>query len=209
MLYSKSELKNAFFFRLDTKRRVPQLNDLNPKMQDFWIEKYHNFYKNNSPSEDTLSPAETYRHYADRIAEFSEIKSIEFGTIDELEPNKPLAISVDKINASSEFLNVSMFSAMLDDANVIKLTLGGYNVVNHQIPFLIKKMMAHKVKIPFLLNIRNKKPWDINIIDIMRDYQGNTYGEIDLKLVAEHLNINKTNITDLELSLEVAIAMSI
>lgn len=211
MMYSKTELKNGFFFNLGTDA-IP-FENLSDVQRTAWAEKYDARFRNNLSEISPLHGASTqiiYNEFAKYVPEFAIITSIAVGTIDEL---KPKSFSTDvNILTGEESRLLKDFSAILDNSKIVTLTLGGYNVINYQIPFVVKKMLVHKIKIPFLLQLRNKKPWDVNIIDIMRDYQGNMFGDVNFGLVAEQfgLKVDTSNAsTELETQLQLALAMSI
>ncbi len=207
-MYSKTELKNAFFFNLGT-TAVP-FDKLSSIQKTAWSEKYNDRFRNNAHHTNGWTDEEVYEEFAKYVPEFSRIDSIAVGTIDEL---KPKVFTTDvNILSGEEATLLKDFADILDNPKIFSLTLGGYNVINYQIPYVIKRMLINKVKIPMLLQLRNKKPWDMNILDIMRDYQGNMFGDVNYALVAEQfgLKVDGSNaLSELETHLQIALAMSI
>lgn len=220
MLYSKTELKNGLFFKIGTSLQYENFSDLPEPMRNAWIEKYHaryeqatrdycnahdNIYQNdNETFMDTV-----YRIYAKYQPEYTKINDIAIGVISQKDMKAPLEIHfVQTVMNDDE-------KKLLEDIVILfekesSRTIAGWNIGNYQIPFLIKRMLINGVKIPFLLQLKNKKPWDINMIDVMRDYQGNMFGDIDLSLVANQFKINDPmlNIGDeLRITMDIAIKM--
>lgn len=217
MLYKKSELTTGLFFKIKSKTRG-RLSDLSPALRRIWIEKYHPKYNITTEIKTTGDVCErgfieTYDFNAGFIPEFSEITEIAIGVIEQLVKNKPLAISIVPLSGKGEKALLAELATALD--KMPGAVIGGYNIANYQIPFAVKKMIANKVPIPFLFNLRGKKPWDINMIDIMRDYQGNMFGDIDIELVANQFGVKYedkeigTAAGELRVALEIALAMSI
>ena len=225
MLYTKTELKNAFFFKIKTSLRHETLADLPEQLKKSWIEKYHSRYeqpmidycKANNISRIQYVPGTsfdrdpielTYEIFAKYQPEYTTITGVAFGLIDQKDTKSPLTASVDSIYDTDEKVVLDNFAKVLE--KVSSMQLAGYNIANYQIPFLIKRMIVKGIKLPFLLQLKNKKPWDISMIDVMRDYQGNMFGDIDLALVAYQFGIitPMLNIEDeLKNTMNVAIEM--
>ena len=205
-MYTKTELKTGIFFNLGTALTIPKFLKLNENLQRIWADKYHPRYKENTDNRSCLSAEETYEKFGQYHAEFATITSAEFGLIEELKPKAPLTISVDKITGTEKNI-LDTLHTVFDKAT--GCILAGWNIANYQIPFIIKKMMINGVKIPFLLQLRNKKPWDISMLDIMRDYQGNMFGEIPVELVANQFSVPYAEDKQLQAIMEIAIKMSI
>lgn len=206
-MYTKTELKSAFFFKLGTHRRVATFEELSKELQTIWVEKFHHKYKDNTLS--FLSTSETYEKHADFIPEFAEITSISCGTVDDGNvKTDPLVAEVDTITGTEKVI-FDQFCKVMEKASTKGYIVAGYNILNYQIPFLVKRLLINKVKLPLMVNLRNKKPWDITAIDIMRDYQGNMFGDIDVNLVALQFGVPvaKDVTEELRTAMGIAIAM--
>lgn len=182
MLYKKSELTNALFIRISTELIKPNFNDLPVHMQKVWGDRMHSRYKNSGPYSD-VNAETTYGSFAQYHAEFSRITSIAVGTID-----AKLNKSIINVADASEVVLLNLFESILTKG--LHMVLAGHNVINYQIPFIIKRMLVHNIKLPFQLQLKNKKPWDQVTHDIMRDWQGNAYGDMDVSAMAYALGIN-------------------
>lgn len=68
----------------------------------------------------------------------------------------------------------------------------GFNIKNFDIPFVLKRAIHHKIKIPNDLKVYGKKPWDMdNIIDLFEIYKCNIFGSYgNLELVSNFLWIS-------------------
>lgn len=68
-------------------------------------------------------------------------------------------------------------------------TICGFNIKTFDIPFIIKRALYHKIKIPGELKMFGKKPWEMeNIIDLLDVYKYWVYGSIgNLDLICNFL----------------------
>lgn len=55
----------------------------------------------------------------------------------------------------------------------------GYKILSDKIPFIIQKALVHKLPIPKLLQLTNKKPWENEIIDVAQIWKGYQYSRMD------------------------------
>jgi len=215
MLYQKRELENAFVFDLETIAQYPAFNDFNakePDKADIWLRKNHfkslerelkflnemfiltrdDEYSNichllTSDNPDNLEWAQNYIYikYAALYAEFGKVLVMSVGMFnDNLQIDKD---SIDSIAFDDEAELLKAASKMLEKA--FKFVLAGYNIIQYDIPFLVKRLLIHKMKIPPILNFRGKKPWEINVTDVMKDYQGVSYEPVTLDLLCNTFGV--------------------
>ena len=186
MLYKKTKILEGIYFRFNTKLKY-QFYELPKSLRNIWIEKYHEKYCKLYINEKDIEYI--YNKHAYYVAEYSEILNIVIGALEQ----KDGIISKDTILLNGKFEKdiLQDFVDILD--KVPNMVLGGFNIVNYGIPFIIKRMLFNKIKLPFQLNIKDKKPWEINVIDVMKDYQGNMFGDIDLDLLALNFGIEISN----------------
>lgn len=75
----------------------------------------------------------------------------------------------------------------MDDPETL---LCGHNIIEYDIPFLIKRMIKHRIKIPQMFtNFLNCKPWESKVIDTMKDWKMNTSKIVSLDVIAEFMGI--------------------
>ena len=77
--------------------------------------------------------------------------------------------------------------------------LCGHNIINHDIPFLIKRFIVNKNKfeinkeLPLILKKSlSVKPWESGIIDTINVWKFNGYDYISLMLIADFMGLKKT-----------------
>lgn len=178
MIYSQNDLINSIFIQIETKSK--DWNTLPSKEQEIWKHRFHERFKSYGDT-----PAQSYSFCGKYIAEYSDLISFSIGVF-QLNSKKEIEMSHDIIPGEEIDLIAGIEKILHNASGNI---LSGWNIINWQVPYLVKKFIKHKTKIPFLLDIKNKKPWEVNMNDVMRDYQGNFFGEIDLDLVASDLGV--------------------
>ena len=214
MLYKKTELMNGLFFKIKTVADYNTFEDMPQDLQNIWDKKYSYKYINQySDFTEKGKLVNSYNQHALYVPEFSSIVEVSIGMIEELSKGK-YDITVIPFTGLNE---KKLLTEVADTMNKFPgYILGGYNVAGYQIPFLIKRMLINKVPLPTCLLLKGKKPWEINVIDIMKDYQGSMFGDVDLLIVANQFKIkvdlakeNYTAAEELNITLQLALAMSI
>jgi len=61
---------------------------------------------------------------------------------------------------------LNKFNKVIINANNNNFSLGGYNITGFDIPLLNKKYFKYGIKLPFLLRVEGKKPWEMNLIEL-------------------------------------------
>ena len=147
--------------------------------------------------EEGISLNELYLNKACFLPEFSKIVAITYLTVDS-DGKKELK----KIDGSNEIELLYQFCMLLDDRfnsyvnNRNAFTLAGHNIIGHDIPLLIKRIIKHKdvlgqersSVVPMVLkNYIKAKPWDSNVIDTMNMWKFNGTDYISLELISKYL----------------------
>lgn len=176
MIYTKSELQNSLFFEIATK--AAPYNKLDKSAILLWETYFHGRYNKDG---EFSHPSESYEKHAKFVPEFGHIVSVTLGVV-----NDDMSIDVVSTETKSEVAVLKEFSESL--SQYVKLTPAGYNLT-YSIQFLIKRMIVNKVKLPYQLQLRGKKPWEIVMLDIMKDYQGTTFETLKLEVLAKTLGV--------------------
>jgi len=131
-----------------------------------------------------------YIKYAPLYAEFSKIISIAFGTTkyvsDDVSINIKSISSVNELDLLKSFSNVlaKAYSANSDEI------LCGHNIIEYDIPFLIKRFIKNGITIPNLLRKTiDAKPWELNVLDTIKFWKFNGQRFASLSLITDFLKI--------------------
>lgn len=148
---------------------------------------------------------ELYLEKACFLPEFSKIVQITYATHFRGEQKR----SIRKIEGESEIELIKEFCAMLQIAHSTKheakekpFTLCGHNIIGHDIPLLVKRIIKHREDlksdgnlhiIPKLIkNYLNAKPWDSYVLDTINTWKFNGSDFISLNLVSDFMKLPKT-----------------
>ena len=107
---------------------------------------------------------------AGRYAGFSRITAIHLGYFNGAGVAAEKSIGNDPIMAEREIIKRAM--KLIEDSRKVGYKyLAGYDIIDIQIPFLLKRMMVHGIAIPQWLDLRKLKPWEVAMDDIMKMWQ--------------------------------------
>jgi uncharacterized protein YprB with RNaseH-like and TPR domain len=170
------KLENILFLDVETAPLVYKYSDLDKTMRDFWDNKFR--YQ---PSES----AEVQYKKAGIYAEFSKVICVSVGFFN------------DETFRIKSFFNTSEKELLNDFATLLKThynlknqLLCAHNGKEFDFPFLCRRMLINEVKLPKILNISGKKPWEINHIDTMELWKFGDYKNYtSLNLLAAIFNI--------------------
>lgn len=169
MVYSKKIFKSTIF-----------LNIVNGPINNPDIS--HEFIKKNKL--DAFS-YELFREKSLNYAEFSKILCISYGKI-KYNIGDGTTTTFTKTIESNDEKEILVKFLDVCDKQVKKygdIKFCGFNVEKNRIPLLIKRLLANGIKIPPYLNIVDLKPWEINVIDILKFWDLTSYASTSLDLI--------------------------
>ena len=177
------DLSKILFLDIETVSQYPVFEEAPQAYQELW-ELKANFLMNTE--DDTI---ETVYERAGIYAEFGKIVCISVGFINQ--------------NGAETDLRVKSFSGK-DEATLLKefatLLNSHYNGADHLLcahngkefdfPYIARRMIVNDVKIPKILNIMGKKPWEVGHLDTMQMWKfGDFKSYTSLKLLAHSFGI--------------------
>lgn len=177
------KIKNILFLDIETVRAKEQFNDLTADFQKLWEEKTH------LQKEKKLTPSEYYIQKAGVMAEFSKIICISVGYLftDEGE----VRFRIKSFFGTNEKKILCDFTSLLNSKfNRQEHQLCAHNGREFDFPFIARRTLINGLKLPKLLDISGKKPWEINHLDSMDLWRFGDYKNYtSLKLLAALFNI--------------------
>ncbi|MEN9700421.1 MAG: hypothetical protein RLZZ301_1619 [Bacteroidota bacterium] len=125
-----------------------------------------------------ISPEKSIEQiYSERggiLAEFGKIVCISVGMLHETSQGK--SIRLKSFFHEDEETLLTQFKRLLDDHyNTPYHVLCGHNAKEFDIPYLCRRMLIHGLKLPNVLQIAGKKPWEINHIDTLELWKFGDY----------------------------------
>lgn len=134
-------------------------------------------YKSNHPNDEELKSLKYY-------PEYNELTGVNFGYFvregDEvhMRVNSYTAFEKELLNTIQEVLKKTS-----------SLKAAGYNLVNNDIPFLVKRFIINEMKVPNEIDIIDLKPWTTSVMDISNLWRGSAFTNVSLN--EAHSAVNK------------------
>jgi len=169
---------DILFVDIETVPSVPSYEMLNENMQHFW-EKKSKYFR-----EETQEPSEVYER-AGIYAEFGKIICISAGFMTGKTFRLKSVYGDDEKGMLGEFGSmVAKWEARKDPF------LCGHNGKEFDFPYIARRMIINRIRIPEMLNSAGKKPWEIKHLDTMDLWKFGDYKNFtSLALLAEILDI--------------------
>lgn len=156
-------IENILFLDIETVPQHPSYENANEEIKKLWDLKSKSFLK-----EDEM-PSDVYRR-AGIYAEFGKIICISVGFI------KGETFRVKSFYGDDEKKILIEFSQLLNTHFSKKDSqLCAHNGKEFDFPFMARRMLINGLKIPLLLDIAGKKPWEVNLLDTMELWKFGDY----------------------------------
>lgn len=148
------------FFDIETVPLTYEFKDLEERAQGLWDRKTR-FLQ----GRDNLSPDELYEK-AGIYAEFGKVVCISMGFV--LQKEGETQIRVKSIANENEKILLQEYIDLLNSYyNSPDFLFCAHNGKEFDIPFLCRRILINGLKLPFMLNVAGKKPWEIKHLDTM------------------------------------------
>lgn len=175
-------LQKILFLDIETVPCKADFEELDPAFQKLWDEKTKWQRKDESP-------AEWYKQKAGVMAEFAKIICISVGYI--FVKNKEDHFRIKSFYGDDEKEILQNFKQLLNQQfNTQNHMLCAHNGKEFDFPFIARRMLINGLKLPEILDIAGKKPWEINHLDTMELWRFGDYKNFtSIKLLAALFNI--------------------
>ncbi|MBL6871242.1 MAG: 3'-5' exonuclease [Flavobacteriales bacterium] len=148
------------FFDIETVPLTYDFKDLEERAQGLWDRKTRFLQER-----DNLSPDELYEK-AGIYAEFGKVVCISMGFV--LQKEGETQIRVKSIANENEKILLQEYIDLLNSYyNSPDFLFCAHNGKEFDIPFLCRRILINGLKLPFILNVSGKKPWEIKHLDTM------------------------------------------
>ena len=148
------------FFDIETVPFTYEFKDLEERAQGLWDRKTRFLQER-----DNLSPDELYEK-AGIYAEFGKVVCISMGFV--LQKDGETQIRVKSIANENEKILLQEYIDLLNSYyNSPDFLFCAHNGKEFDIPFLCRRILINGLKLPFILNVAGKKPWEIKHLDTM------------------------------------------
>jgi hypothetical protein len=148
------------FFDIETVPQTFDYNELDERGQGLWDKKTRFIQER-----EDLTAEEVYDK-AGIYAEFGRVVCISLGFVLQKEGENQIRIksiaNEDEIALLQEFLD--LLNSYYDSPDFL---FCAHNGKEFDIPFLCRRILINNLKIPYMLNVSGKKPWEIKHLDTM------------------------------------------
>jgi len=178
-MLSTIKIENILFLDIETVPAVPTYSGLDERMIKLWDKKADRIRQR-----ETDSPEELYSR-AGIYAEFGKVVCISVGSYRRDE------FRIKSFAGDDEKQLLQDFSYLLESHfNKPEHLLCAHNGKEFDFPFLARRMLINRIKIPFILDISGRKPWEVNHLDTMELWKFGDYKNYtSLELLAAILGI--------------------
>lgn len=179
-------LTRILFLDIETVSRYSKFEELSDKMKSLWNQKVQH-----TPNPQQLSVADLYERKAAIYAEFGKIICISVGAY--YWKRGELLFKTKSFSGFKEEKILCEFSKLLTTNYSEKNQyLCGHNIKEFDIPYICRRMLVHGIKLPTMLDIRGRKPWELHhLLDTMNQWKFGDYKHFtSLDLLCELFGIH-------------------
>ena len=154
------DYSKILFFDIETVPLTYQFSELDERGQLLWDKKTKFLQQR-----DEITAKEAYEK-AGIYAEFGKVVCISLGFV--MQKDGESQIRLKSITGKEEKTLLQEFINLLNSYyNSNEYLFCAHNGKEFDIPFLSRRILINGLKLPYLLNIAGKKPWEINHLDTM------------------------------------------
>jgi len=169
------ELQRIMFLDIETVPQTSDFSELPADLAHLWEDKFNLIHKRmpEKYAEET-TPAEGFNTSAGIYSEFGKIVCISVGFI--FFQDNEMHFRTKSFCGDDEKQLLTDFSDLLTKfCTTREHTLCGHNIKEFDIPYICRRMLINSIKLPAILNISGKKPWEISFIDTLELWKFGDY----------------------------------
>ncbi len=178
------KLENILFLDVETTTQYKHYSDAPLHIQELWDEKARSIIK-----EENVTSADIYRRAA-IYAEFGKIICVSLGFFKK--DGQAYRLRIKSVSGHDEKILLEELVEVINKFNRIHTNtyLCAHNGKEFDFPYMARRMLINEIKLPKLLDIAGKKPWEISHLDTMELWKFGDYKSYTpLKLLAAVFNI--------------------
>ncbi len=178
-------IHDILFLDIETVPAVSVYSELSPQMKELWNHKAGFLKKSEDETPETLY------NRAGIYSEFGKIICIGAGFFNPNVKKKQREFRMTAFYGDDEKVLLHDFASLLNKHfNAAEHLLCAHNGKEFDFPFIARRMLVNKIKIPFILDVVGKKPWENTLLDTMQLWRFGDYKQYtSLTLLAALFNI--------------------
>ncbi|WP_430810673.1 MULTISPECIES: 3'-5' exonuclease [unclassified Carboxylicivirga] len=159
--------EDVLFLDIETVPQLPAFDQVSPELQLLWEKKSAYFRQDDQTAADVYGRAGIY-------AEFGKIVCISVGLITTTGGRR--LFRVKSFAGDNETVLLSDFADMLKKfARDVNKNICGHNAKEFDIPYIARRMLINGLKLPPILDVAGKKPWEVKFIDTLELWKFGDY----------------------------------
>lgn len=161
------KVENVLFLDVETVPGVASFESLDPALQMLWDKKSKYFREENETAADVYQRAGIY-------AEFGKIVCISAGVAFIRNGQRCFRLKSFASDDERELLNG--FAALLNTfGSDSSKNICGHNIKEFDIPYIARRMLINGIKLPKMIDVAGKKPWEVKFIDTLELWKFGDY----------------------------------
>lgn len=185
----KKRVADILFLDIETAGMVKSFTDLSQAMQELWQVKARLISRNKELSSE--EGAELFSQRAGIYSEFARVVCISVGFFEYSKGKQKTFRTKSFYGDERKILKsfIQLVKAHFDKPK--KQAISGHNIREFDIPFLCRRMVIHALKVPKMLDLKGKKPWQVpQLLDTLELWRFGDYKNYtSLKLLATVLGV--------------------
>jgi uncharacterized protein YprB with RNaseH-like and TPR domain len=175
------DLNHLLFLDIETVPEVPSYNDLDDKVKELWgLKMKWQMERDESSAEDLFEKAGIF-------AEFGKIICISVGFLVNAGTTSVSYRTTSFAGDDEKKLLQDFVNLLNNHYNRIDRYLCAHNGKEFDFPFIARRILIQGIKLPLMLNIAGKKPWEIKHLDTMELWKFGDYKHYTSLSLLAHL----------------------
>ncbi|MFT5168324.1 MAG: hypothetical protein ACI8P3_003566 [Saprospiraceae bacterium] len=172
------DISNVLFLDIETVSGYSSYDEMDDRFQKLWKLKSKQILRqyDEELEEDTVK--NLYPEKAGIYAEFGKIVCISVGIVVRDPSTKVLSLRLKSFGSDNEKALLEAFSTLVEQYynNPNKHYFCGHNLREFDIPYICRRMVIHQMKLPTVLDIGGKKPWETkHLLDTLEMWKFGDY----------------------------------
>ena len=163
------------FLDIETVPQTADFSEIPAELAHLWEDKFATIHKRMPEKyNDETTAADAFNNSAGIYAEFGKIVCISVGFVHF--QGLEMHFRTKSFFGDDEKLILREFTELIAKFCTTKEhTLCGHNIKEFDIPYICRRMLINGMKLPTMLNIDGKKPWEINFLDTLELWKFGDY----------------------------------
>lgn len=165
-MFHPSEIEKFIFFDIETAGQAESSTGLTPRLEKLWSDRaefLRDHLSSKYPENAGKTDDQLFREKSALQAEFGRIVCISFGKVKFNEDAEPTVQIVSYTGSEEEILTQSL--KLINGLCKGGVKLLGHNIKRFDIPFICKRAFINRMEVPPALQVWDKKPWEIAVVD--------------------------------------------